>query len=158
MTNLSIKQKVIAAIIAIGLVLIAVFKMGFYRTPVQVSKVEEKKAAALEVSSEKAQLVSTDPSPLDGAVLLPVQAIELTFDAPLQNSVDEFKHTINPPVGHDVKLSGDLKTVTITPKTTFQVGMGYTLTVKQEIKFENPKIHLDKDVEFHFRTLEYHGV
>lgn len=159
MLNLSFKQKLIGAIIAVGLILIAIFQMGFAGKPVVEKTTEVKKdVAAVTTSPDKAQLVSTKPSPLDEAILLPAASIELTFDSPLQNSVDEIKHTINPPVEHLLKLSGDLKTVTISPKTTFQVGMGYTLTIKQETKFENPKVHLEKDVEFHFQTLQYSGV
>lgn len=161
MSSFFTKQKLIAAIIAIGLALIVIFQMGFYKRPVALNNVGAPKneaAAPVQSQADKAQLVATKPGPLEGAVVLPAQSIELTFDSRLQNSLDEFKHSINPPLEHTLKLSDDHKTVTITPKTSFQVGMGYTLTIKQDTKFEDPKKHLEKDIEFHFQTLQYSGV
>lgn len=101
------------------------------------------------------QITSTSPSPLDGAVIPPSQTLDITFSAPVQNK-DEFKSTIDPKVDYSVSLSGDRKTVTITPSKPFGFSQGYTLHISSQTKFDGDK-HMDSDKDFHFQTINYSG-
>lgn len=101
-------------------------------------------------------ITSTNPLPLEGALISPTQSISVSFSQPLQN-LPEFRYKMDPTVDLNVKLSDDRKTVTFTPKKFFDLSAAYTLFVYRDSKFDNKKL-LDQDYIFHFHTPTYTGV
>lgn len=106
--------------------------------------------------SENPQLLSTSPSPLDQATILPIQVLEFIFNQPLVN-VPEVKWTLEPKADLQATISDDRKTFKLTPQKPFTLGVLYTLTIKADTKFESKKF-LDHDLQYHFKTIEYKGV
>ncbi len=153
--SLSFKQKIIAAATIIGAVLILIFKQGLYSSPSHSSpKLQQQN---ISVAPEYGKIISTNPEALDNAIILPTQDIEITFNLPLENK-DELKHKIEPAVGYTIKLSDDKKTAKIIPTSTFALGTTYTLFIyKNDTKFDGGK-KLDRDYNYHFKTIEYKGV
>jgi len=151
------KRIAIAIATAIGLLLIIAAKIGL-SAPSSVPKVPE--SATINTVSSKdsnqVNLVSTSPSPLDQATILPNQTITITFDQPAQNA-PELKVKIDPQIDINTELSDDRKTLKVSPKTTFGLKQGYTLTIPTEAKFDGDK-KLDHDLIFHFTTIDYQGV
>lgn len=152
MTNLSLKQKIIGIIAVIGTILILIFQHGFYSKP--TANLE--KQPQIQTQTDKIELVSTNPSPLEEATLWAMQPIEITFNLPLVNA-PEFKHKIDPKPDYKVELSDDKKTVRIIPTKPLQLGLGFTLFIQSDTKFDGNKT-LGRDYVFHFRTIEYKGV
>src|SRR5260221_7957725 len=99
MINSLISKKVILIIAALGAALIIIFQHGLYSTPPWASQDFNK---SVQVDQE-VKLVATDPDPLAEATIAPNQAFSLTFNYPLENT-GEFKHTFDPPIGHQMKL------------------------------------------------------
>lgn len=154
MDNLSLKQKIMIAIGIIGAILILIFQRGFSSSPAaEKISVENKQ---VQVQTDKPELVSTNPSPLDETILWAQQSIELNFNLPLENA-PEFKHKIEPKYDYKIELSDDRKTIKITPIKPLPLGQTFTLTISKETKFDNKKF-MDKDYTFHFKTIEYKGV
>lgn len=108
-------------------------------------------------NSEVATIISTNPSPLEGIIILPNQVIEVTFSDPLENE-GELKHKISPQMEFEIKLSNDKKVVKFIPKRPYNMGTGYTLTIQTEQTKFITKKKLDKDYEFHFQTIKYQGI
>jgi hypothetical protein len=144
------KNRVIIGILIFGLVLIALFYRGLYPST------NPSDANIQLEASNKVSVVSTDPSPLEGIVLLPTQRIVITLNHPLLNE-PEFRHRFDPEVEHTVTLSADKKTVTLSPKTTWPIGNSYTLFISPLSKFED-EAKIDGDIIYHFKTIEYKGV
>lgn len=166
MINLSFKQKIIAAVVTIGLILIAIFQRGFGKaTPLFPTNSPPKTETSSENTqvSEEPKLLSTNPSPLNNAVILPTQTIELTFNTPLENR-GELKFEIKPQAEVEVSLSNDKKTAKITPTKPYTLGQTYTINIKNETKFDNPpagragKKRLPDGLNFTFKTIDYRGV
>jgi len=88
MNSLSLKQKIIISILALGAALIVIFQRGFY--PFNPAP-----PVGDETQSENIRVVSTTPSPLDEATILPTQTLEFTFNYPVENK-GEFKHKFEP--------------------------------------------------------------
>ena len=154
MTNLTLKQKIIITVTILGTALILIFQRGFYSKPAAVDTPVKQEAPLAE---ENARIISTTPSALDNAIVLPTQIIEITFNLPLQNP-DELKHKLEPKVGYKIKLSDDRKTAKIIPQPTFNLGTEYTLNIQtNETKFDGGK-KLERDYIYHFKTIEYKGV
>ncbi len=156
-----IKSKIMWIVALIGAVLLLLSQTGLYshNTVVQGQPIGSAKAPANQTEStnpNEVSLVSTDPSPLDEVVISPDQPIKLTFNTPIDN-LAEFKHRFDPDVAHNLSLSEDKKTVTITPKTLFNLSYTYTLFLDPEAKFSDGKT-LGKEIIFHFKTVEYNGV
>lgn len=148
---MSTKAKIIAAIIAIGAILIAIFQFGLggEATP-RPSDISQ---------SDSPVVVATNPEAMKEkktVVVLPTQTIEISFNQPLEN-IPETKIVIEPKADYKVELSGDRKTVKIIPVTPYALGQGYSLFVKGETKFDGKKT-LGNDVDFHFATISYNGV
>ncbi len=116
-------------------------------TPIQIAPA---------IQTQTPQVVSTNPSSLDGSTITPSQSVNITFNIPLQNK-DEVKSSVNPLTPYAVSLSGDRKTVTITPVKPYGFSQQYTLKIGKETKFEGEK-KLDNDLFFSFRTIDYRGV
>jgi hypothetical protein len=155
MTNLSLKQKIIGAIAIFGTVLILVFQRGVYSKP-QSSAEKSTTTTPAVIQTDKAEIVSTNPSPLDQSIVLGSQPIEITFNFPLEN-IPELKYRFEPQSDLKVELLNDKKTVRFTPVKPLPFGMGFTLVIAKEAKFDGKK-NLDKEYTFHFRTIEYKGV
>lgn len=138
-------------IITVGLVLIAIFTRGLYKTTPQ-----QKPTSLLTVNrqSEEVNVTLTDPSPLDQAIVLPNKTISISFNFPLENG-GEFKYRFDPTIQAKVALSTDRKTILITPE--LNLGNGYTLFIQTDSKFDGGK-KLPKEIIYHFRTVSYRGV
>jgi hypothetical protein len=154
MNNLSLKQKIIGAIAIVGAILIFIFQRGL-SSGQTVEKVPLENTQT-QVQTDKPELIQTNPSPLNEATFWALQPIELAFNLPLEN-IPEFKHTISPKYDYKIELSGDKKTITITPTKPLPLGTTFTLSISGETKFEGKKT-LEKDYIFHYRTIEYKGV
>lgn len=161
---MSLKQKIIAAIIALGALLIFIFNRGIFSHNPKLGLTPSSQTITTQATPEPKSsdqlpapdVVSTKPSPLDGCTITPTQTIEITFNRPLEN-VGEFKSSIDPKIDYDVKLSNDKKTVKITPTKNFGLGQGYTFDIKPFTQFQ-PKKSLGRDITFHFTTINYSGV
>lgn len=149
MNFLDLKKKIMIAIALIGAILILIFQRGLYSKPAEIN------TPASEESGE-VRVVSTIPSPLDNTTILPAQAVEITFNYPLQN-IGEFKNKIEPKVDYKVELSDDRKTVRIIPAKIWRLGTTYTLFIMPDTKFDK-KGNLNLDIIYHFRTVEYKGI
>lgn len=149
MNFLDLKKKIMIAIALIGAILILIFQRGLYSKPAETN------TPASEESGE-VRVVSTIPSPLDNTTILPAQAVEITFNYPLQN-IGEFKNKIEPKVDYKVELSDDRKTARIIPAKIWGLGTTYTLFIMPDTKFDK-KGSLNRDIIYHFRTVEYRGI
>ncbi|MBI2021462.1 Ig-like domain-containing protein [Candidatus Daviesbacteria bacterium] len=147
MTNLSLKQKIMIAVAIIGAALIAIFRFGFYTPP--------KTAPIVDKVTQNTAVVSTDPSPLEDATILPTQTISVSFNLPLEGSA-ELKLVVEPEAKIKVELSDDRKTAKITPINPYSLGQGYTLKILPDTKFDGKK-RLEVEKIFHFKTIQYRG-
>lgn len=148
---MSTKTKIIAAVVAIGVILIAIFQFGL-GGPGAERGVDT-------VQTESPVVVATNPAAMKEkktVVVLPTQSIEITFNQPLEN-VPETRITIEPKADYKVELSSDKKTIKIIPITPYSLGQGYSLFIKADTKFDGKKT-LGSDVDFHFATISYNGV
>lgn len=148
---MTVKQKIIAAIIAIGIALIAIFQGGFYSRPANPELGIE------QVDPNEINIISTNPSPLESdTYVLPNQTIEFTFNQPLENR-GEFKVTIIPETKVEIQLSDDRKTAKIIPQEPYKLNEEHTIMIKSDSKFDGKKT-LNKEIIYHFRTITYSGV
>ncbi len=106
--------------------------------------------------SDKPEIVSTKPDPLDETIIPADQIIEISFNRPLQN-VPEFKVKFEPKIDFKVELSSDRKTAKITPAKPFGLGSEYTLSIAPDTKFDGVG-NWGMDKSFHFRTIKYRGI
>lgn len=159
MNSLSLKKIIMIAIGVIGAILILLFQRGLSSPPPASSDavIKPQEIASL-VASDKPTLVSTNPATLGSgeAILWAMQPIELTFNLPLVNG-PEVKQRIEPKIEYKVELSDDKKTVKLIPTQPLPLGTGFNLYLSSETKFDGDK-RLDKDYNFHFRTIKYNGV
>lgn len=107
-------------------------------------------------SSDKPQIVSTKPDPLEETVISATEIVEINFNRPLEN-VGEFKVRIEPKIDFNIELSSDRKTAKIIPAKPYQLGTTYTLFIGTETKFDGIGRWGEEKV-FHFRTIRYTGV
>lgn len=156
MSSLFLKQKIMIAIGIIGAILILIFQRGFSSSPAAEKIPLESKQTQTQVQTDKPELISTNPSPLDESILWAEQPIEFNFNLPLENA-PEFKHKIEPRYEYKIDLINDKKTIIITPTKPLPLGQTFTLSISKETKFDNKKF-MDKDYTFHFKTIEYKGV
>ncbi|KKQ81574.1 MAG: hypothetical protein UT04_C0069G0001, partial [Candidatus Daviesbacteria bacterium GW2011_GWF2_38_7] len=106
--------------------------------------------------SDKPQIISTKPDPLDETIISAAEIIEITFNRPLEN-VGELKVKIEPNIEYKVELSGDRKTAKIIPVKPYNLGASYTLSIGPDSKFDGVG-SWGKDKTYHFRTIKYTGV
>jgi hypothetical protein len=142
------KQKIIGAIVAIGLVFIAIFGQGLYKHNTAPQAVESSDA------NSGVKVVSTNPPNLDGATISPTQTIWIKFNKPM---VRDNTRIVVEPQGADYKtdLSDDHKSIKI--MANFQLGANYTITIKGGYGTDTGE-HLDSDQVFHVQTISYNGV
>lgn len=107
-------------------------------------------------STDKPQIVSTKPDPLNENIVSATEEIEITFNRALEN-VGEFKSRIEPKVEYKVELSGDRKTAKIIPAKPYNLGTTYTLFIGPETKFDGVGRWGEEKV-YHFKTIKYTGV
>ncbi len=149
------KRSIIAVLVVFGTLLIAIFANGFY-APSSESSINPTSQNQTADPSQPT-LISTSPSPLNNAIVVPGQKIILVFSHPLEN-IPELKYNFEPAIeGLQSTLSSDKKSITFSSEKPLPLGQEYTLTIQQEAKFEGGK-HLDKQYDFHFKTIEYKGV
>ena len=157
MPNITLKQKILVIIATVGVILIAIFKGGFYKTTstIDINTPQTNSQSAGIDLGDSIKIVSTNPTSLDNSIILPNQTIEITFNIPLEN-VGEFKNKIEPKSNYKVELSNDRKTAKIIPQTPFNLGTTYTLFILPDTKFDGKK-RLQRDFLFHFSTINYNG-
>ncbi|MBI2018233.1 hypothetical protein HYS96_00865 [Candidatus Daviesbacteria bacterium] len=106
--------------------------------------------------NESPKILSTKPDPLDQAVISSDQQIEIVFNRGLENE-GEFKIRIEPKVKYKITLSGDHKTAKITPEESYELGVGYTMFITGDTKFEGVG-PWGEEKTFHFQTIKYRGI
>lgn len=123
-----------------------------------------KKAVSFQNMDTKPALVSTSPVDLSpNSSILPAQQIQLNFNLPLEN-IGEFKYKITPVVELNAMLSGDRKTVTITPKLPYPLGKSFEIEVLPDSKFnpdpanKSTQQRLENSIFVKFKTIDYRGV
>lgn len=150
-------------VVKISVVIILLGIIAFFLLP-KVLKSDLPKADTNNKESEqtqvsekdKPQIVSTKPDSLEGTIISANETIEITFNRPLEN-VGEFKLRIEPETKLKVELSADRKTAKIAPETAYELGVGYTLFIGTESKFDGVGRWGEEKV-FHFQTIRYRGV
>lgn len=155
----SLRNKIIALVIVIGLILIALFKFGLGGNPVPVIDNGQVSQPAQEDTGGEPRLLSTDPPQLfkkEPLIFTPDKVIKLNFNVELENG-PETKLVFDPPAEVEVKLSDDLKTAIITPKKPYKLGQGYTLFIKPDTKLKGGKT-LGQGYDFHFNIINYSGI
>ncbi|MBI2022343.1 Ig-like domain-containing protein [Candidatus Daviesbacteria bacterium] len=154
MINLSLKQKIIVAVLALGVILIVIFQGGLSnKTNLEKSPIKNDQT---QITNENPRLISTNPDPLNNAVILPTQTIELTFNQPIENR-GELKFDIVPKIEVNVELSSDKKTARIIPIKPYGLGQRYEIFIKTDTKFDGGK-KLESQLQFGFNTIVYRGV
>lgn len=113
-----------------------------------------------QIPKEELKILSTNPNPLENATILPTSSIEITFNKPFTAS--EFKHRFDPELEHEVETVNGInnsygQTFKIRFKKPLQLGSGYTLFILPNTHTENG-LKLDKEIIYHFKTIEYRGV
>lgn len=161
MGNLTLKQKIIAAVITVGTLLILLFNIGLGGKSGATLPSEPAANQQSVVSSQQKEniIVSTKPAELmdkKDLTILPTQVIEITFNHALEN-VPETRIVFEPKVDYKAELSSDNKTIKITPFKPFSLGQGYTIFVKGNTKFKGNG-QFGSDLDFHFTTIAYRGV
>ncbi len=106
--------------------------------------------------SDKPQIISTKPEPLEEAIVAADQVIEITFNRPLEN-VGEFKVRIEPEVEYKLELSGDRKTAKIIPIKPLELSTTYTIFIGPDTKFDGVG-NWGQDKIFHIQTIKYRGI
>lgn len=147
------KNLKLAAILIIILIIAGGIFLWKSRTPASSSSSTSSIAPS---SSDKPQIVSTKPNPLDNIIIPATEIVEVTFNRPLEN-VGEFKSRIEPKIDYKVELSGDRKTARIITTKAYDLGTTYTLFIGSETKFDGVGRWGEEKI-FHFRTIKYTGV
>lgn len=156
--SFTLKQKIITTIIAVGFILIAIFKFGFGGNPIQIIDNQSAESNPAPDNGEP-KLLSTDPPELfkkEPLIITSDKVIELHFNVELENG-PETKLVFDPPAEFEVKLSDDSKTARIHPKKPYKLGQGYTLFIKPDTKLKGGKT-LGQGYDFHFNIINYSGI
>lgn len=145
--------------IILSAILIVIIFSAFYiyqkssRTSTPTSPASQNKTIS---ATDKPQVVSTKPDPLDYNIVAAAEIIEITFNRPLEN-VGEFKSRMEPQIDYKVELVNDRKTAKIIPAKPYNLGSTYTLFIGTETKFDGVGRWGEEKI-FHFRTVKYTGV
>lgn len=156
MNRITLKQKIMVVVALIGAALIFIFPRGIDNKPPQSTEQPRIQEQTQVNQNEEPGVVSTNPENLDGTTILANQTIEITFNLPLENR-GEFKNRIDPEAEYEIKLSDDRKTAKIIPLKPYKLGTGFTLFIKPDTKFDGKK-QLEREIIYHFRTINYKGV
>src|SRR4051812_20256850 len=109
MQGLSLRNKIIAFVVTLGLILVAVFKFGLGGMSTPIVNNDSKPA---EQNSSNPALISSDPPELyikKPLIISPSQVLKLNFSVPLQNG-PETKIVVDPPADVQIELTNDNKT------------------------------------------------
>lgn len=158
MKNPPIKNIIIAIVLFLGLLLIWIFKEGFYpKTPAPkpIGQSAPKEVDMRIDPDGEAKVLTTKPDPLDHATLLPNQVIEITFNKKLNN--DPADLVIEPKLKYNAEAVNNGQTVKITPLEPYKLGSEYSIRFKSGYDLDGGK-KLGKDFEFRFKTIEYRGI
>lgn len=159
-------KKIVAVLVTLlGILLLLISGKGFYKggepTPTSELKVENQAVRDL----GKVKLLSTTPANLNGKTLLPTDSIEITFDTPTEAFDPSYHVVVEPKAELNVKISNDLKTITIKPVKSWAVGTTYHLLIKENLKFKGDpsassgqEVTLGEVVKFDFNTLAIKGI
>lgn len=150
------KNIIIILIIAVSIVLIIISGRLFYPKPSITHTQPQTQTAEVSSQNQSPKILSTKPDPLDQAVVSSDQQIEIVFNRPLENE-GEFKIRIEPKVKYKITLSGDRKTAKIIPEEPYDLGVGYTMFITGDTKFEGVG-PWGEEKTFHFQTIKYRGI
>lgn len=157
MNKLSSKQIIAGLVGLLGILLILIFGKGFYSAPQPTPTSELKTEVGIVKDLGKIKILSTNPSNLNGKTLLPTDSIEITFDTPTEAFDPSYHVVVEPKADLNVKISSDLKTITIKPAKSWAVGTTYHLLIKDNLKFVGELV-LGENVKFDFNTLAIKGI
>lgn len=149
------KAKLMWIILALGVLLIALFSSGLYSTMLGSSTQNTSPPVTTSTPSDEPSIVKTIPDNLDQSTILPNQTLEITFSHTLVN-LPETRWEIQPSVDIRSELSDDRKTLRLIPNTPFNLGQGYTLFIRPDTKIEGKRL-LEKEYIYHFKTIEFKG-
>lgn len=149
-------KKVVAAIIIITFIIVIIFLVFSEKNQVATTPPQPPTSSQAPSQTDKPQIVSTKPNPLDNNIVSSTEPIEITFNRPLEN-VGEFKLRIEPKTDYKVELSGDRKTARIIPVKPFPLGTTFTLFIGTETKFDGVGRWGEEKI-YHFQTIKYTGV
>ena len=159
----ALKQKILLLVTVLGVSVFYLFQQGQFSF---LSSTPQSTPITEQVPTDRPVVVSTVPAGInkeESVTISPTQIIEIAFNMPLEN-IGEFKNKIEPTAEYKVELSGDRKTVKISPKSVWKLGTSYSLTILPDSKFnENPgqestKKKLDHDISLRFKSIEYRGI
>lgn len=157
----NIKVKILISVAILG-ILFYIFKSGiFHKITPQDNQTQKIQTNTSSVSqNDKLQVVSTNPDPLEGAILLPTQSIEVTLSKEVV--VSELKHKFDPETKNTVEVLDNKgttkgKVFKITFKDPLKPGVGYTLFIETNTHTESGET-LDKQYVYHFKTISYKGI
>lgn len=152
-------KKIVVAIIVILITALVIFlwksNSGQKQAPDSPSTAASPQTRTVS-TTDKPQVVSTKPDPLNETIISAVEKIEITFNRPLENA-GEFKVRIEPKIDFKVELSSDRKTAKIIPTKSYDLGTTYTLFIGTETKFDGVGRWGEEKV-YHFKTITYRGV
>lgn len=137
------------------LILISLF-FALRQKETKVATPDQPEVSATPSENESPQIVSTKPDPLENNVVSATDAVEITFNKPLQNS-GEFKLKIEPKIEFKIDLSSDRKTAKITFTKPLELGTTYTIFIGPDTKFDGSGSWGMEKV-YHFKTITYRGV
>ena len=106
--------------------------------------------------TDKPQIISTKPDPLENAIIGANEIIEISFNRPLEN-VGEFKSRLEPKIDYKVELSPDRKTARIIPNKPYELGASFTIFIGPDTKFDGVGAWGQEKI-YHFKTIKYTGV
>lgn len=149
------KKQIILGVAILVIMVIVIYKVGLLKKENLMYQPEINS----EQKSDDLKIISTNPEPLDGAVILPTQNLEIKFNKLV--SVSEFKHMFDPELEHEVQADYDKISNTTTVKIIFKkpldLGSGYTLFVLSDTNSEDNS-RLGNEYVYHFSTIKYKGV
>lgn len=163
MKNWGWREKIIAVVVALGLALIAFFSTGFYKqqkqSTISTSAVDTTSASNKLKADSGGKIISVSPDNLLEGTVLPTQIIKIGFGQQIEGFDPNYHVIIEPSADVEVVLLGDGKTIEIRPKPTFAVGTGYSITLRNNMKFKSSgDERLGNDIRIEFKTLNYRGV
>jgi len=143
------KKQIFVAIVIFIVLIALVYKFNIFNNVGNETQSHEKE-------EERLIIVSTNPDPLEGAVILPSQKLEVKFNKIVAAS--EFKHRFDPEVEHEVEAINESSGTTIVIKfqKPLELGSGYTLFILSDT--DSGGLKLGQEYSYHFTTIRYKGV
>lgn len=158
--KLTMRQKTIVILGILGVVtLLVILPKKLLTRPIsQPSSIQSQSSPSQNPTptNESPKIVSTKPDPLEEAIISANEVIEINFNRSLENE-GEFKIRIEPKVEYKITLSGDRKTAKIIPEEPYELGVGYTMFITGDTKFEGLG-PWGEEKTFHFQTIKYRGI